>query len=152
MTITVETLENLRKDFVRYDQNQDGKLTVREYEQAMEPYTSPETLAEAIKELDLDNNNEITWFEFLTDYVNDVAGRKTISWQVIEKFDSDFKRYDANNDGKVSFNELYDAMSNYSNPTKLADELDQFHQRHNVDNDKALTWDEFFISLVRSFE
>ncbi|MCO7627493.1 EF-hand domain-containing protein [Pseudomonas fluorescens] len=75
MAITVEKLENLRSDFIRHDRNKDGKLTVREYEQAMAPYTSPETLAALVKELDVDNNAEITWFEFLADYVNDVIGR-----------------------------------------------------------------------------
>ncbi|WP_339448800.1 EF-hand domain-containing protein [Pseudomonas sp. EA_5y_Pfl2_R50] len=152
MAITVEKLETLRNDFVRYDRNNDGKLTVREYELAMEPYTSPETLANAVKELDVDDNAEITWFEFLTDYVNDVVGRKAITWQVIEQFDKDFNRYDVNKDGKVSFNELSKSLDGYSTPIQLVNELNQLYECHDDDKDKQLTWDEFFISLVRSFE
>lgn len=152
MAITVEKLENLRNDFIRYDDNHDGRLTVLEYEQAMERFTSPETLAALVKKLDVENNADITWFEFLSDYVNDVIGRKAIRWQVIEQFDRDFNRYDANKDGKVSFNELFNAMDGSSAPATLTDELTLLYERYDDDKDQQLTWDEFFISLVRSFE
>lgn len=71
--LTKEQLKSLKLQFQRYDKNEDGKLTVAEFSKAVEHYYSPETFKQLLRELNPDNNDKITWKEFLDDYKKDVG-------------------------------------------------------------------------------
>ncbi|MDY4299598.1 EF-hand domain-containing protein [Pseudomonas salmasensis] len=154
MAITVEKLEIARRDFERNDANHDGLLTADEYRQALKGYgVSDNTIDEALNELDPDHNGEITWFEFLVDYVNDVLGRKVAYLQMLENLDKTFKEYDTNNDGKASAIEITEALKNQNySGYDIESAITHLTQHYDIDEDREITWNELFISLIRQFE
>ena len=154
MAITVEKLEIARQDFERNDENQDGRLTADEYRRALDGYGIPkETIDKALNELNPDGDDEITWFEFLADYVNDVVGRKVAYVQMIENLDKTFKTYDTNGDGKASFVEISEALKNQNySGYDIENAVRHLSENYDFDKDNEITWNELFISLIRHFE
>ncbi|WP_411391822.1 EF-hand domain-containing protein [Pseudomonas sp. MPB23] len=150
MAITVEKLEIARSDFERNDENRDGLLTADEYRRAMTNYgISDNSIDQALNEMDPDHNGEITWFEFLVDYVNDVLERKAIYVQLIEQLDQTFKEYDTDKDGKASVIEIVEALKkqNYSG-YDIENAITHLTQHYDFDQDGQITWNELFISLI----
>lgn len=70
--LSKEQLERARKAFQSRDKNQDGKLTVEEFSEALKPFLTDATLAALIKEVNPNGDAEITWEEFLEDYKKDL--------------------------------------------------------------------------------
>ncbi|MFK3776409.1 EF-hand domain-containing protein [Pseudomonas sp. NPDC089406] len=70
--LTDEQLARAKKAFQSRDVNNDGKLTVEEFSEALKPFLSDESLAALLKEVNPNGDDEITWEEFLEDYKNDL--------------------------------------------------------------------------------
>nr|WP_314493426.1 EF-hand domain-containing protein [uncultured Pseudomonas sp.] len=70
--LTDEQLARAKKAFESRDTNNDGKLTVEEFSDALKPFLSEESLAQLLKEVNPNGDDEITWEEFLEDYKNDL--------------------------------------------------------------------------------
>lgn len=71
-TLTEEQLERARKAFMNRDANKDGKLTVAEFSAAIEPFLTPNDFEQLLKEVNPNGDDEISWEEFLADYINDL--------------------------------------------------------------------------------
>ncbi|WP_223486656.1 EF-hand domain-containing protein [Pseudomonas sp. A-RE-19] len=70
--LTDAQLERVTADFKKYDTDQDGIVTVKEFTQTVEKFLTPEDLESLLKEVNPNDDNEISWEEFLDDYEKDL--------------------------------------------------------------------------------
>ncbi|WP_062387078.1 EF-hand domain-containing protein [Pseudomonas abietaniphila] len=71
-TLTAEQLERAKKAFRSLDANGDGRVTVKEFSEALKPYLTDTSLAALMKEVNPNGNSFISWKEFLEDYRKDL--------------------------------------------------------------------------------
>ncbi len=70
--LTDAQLERVTADFRKYDTDQNGIVTVKEFTQTVEKFLTPEDLESLLKEVNPNDDNEISWEEFLEDYEKDL--------------------------------------------------------------------------------
>ncbi|WP_166219966.1 EF-hand domain-containing protein [Pseudomonas atagonensis] len=70
--LTDEQRKRAKEAFNNYDSNKDGRVTVEEFTRVVEKFLTPETTAALLKEVNPNDDDEISWEEFLKDYENDL--------------------------------------------------------------------------------
>jgi Ca2+-binding EF-hand superfamily protein len=71
-TLTAEQLARAKKAFSSLDANGDGRLSVKEFSEALKPYLTDTSLVALLKEVNPNGNPFISWKEFLEDYKKDL--------------------------------------------------------------------------------
>lgn len=71
-----EQLQRILGELMQKDTNNDGKVSVNEFSDAIGPYLTEEDLKGVIKKINLDGNSQISFVEYLRDYYLDwISGR-----------------------------------------------------------------------------
>lgn len=66
-----EQLQRILGELMQKDSNNDGKVTVKEFSEAIGPYLTKEDLQGLIKKINLNNDSQISFVEYLKDYYLD---------------------------------------------------------------------------------
>jgi len=66
-----DQLQRILGELIQRDSNNDGKVTVKEFSEALAPYLTKEDLQGLIKKINLNNDCQITFVEYLKDYYLD---------------------------------------------------------------------------------
>ncbi|MHA6196871.1 EF-hand domain-containing protein [Pseudomonas wadenswilerensis] len=70
-TLSDDQLQRILGELNQRDSNNDGKVTVKEFSDAIGPYLTKEDLQGLIKKINLDNDCQISFVEYLKDYYLD---------------------------------------------------------------------------------
>lgn len=70
-TLKAEQIKRVKEQFDYLDKDQDGKVTLAEYEEVLRPYVSGEDLQRLIAKANTDGDGVITYDELLHEYVED---------------------------------------------------------------------------------
>ncbi|MFD2643016.1 EF-hand domain-containing protein [Pseudomonas japonica] len=70
-TLSDEQLQRILGELGRKDLNNDGKVSVKEFSEVIGPYLPKEDLQALLKKINLNNDAEITFVEYLKDYYLD---------------------------------------------------------------------------------
>ena len=150
-------MSNLRAVFNHYDANKDGRLELYEVErlltnlQKTDPSLNitPSTIQEWINHVDRNNDNTITYDEFLASLsrnvrVND-ANRENLHKQ--------FYSFDINSNGRMSrneFNNFMRAVYGYMNDPRFQYKdsvADVFFRELDENRDGEISFDEFYLYI-----
>jgi calcium-dependent protein kinase len=66
-------IENLRADFEKFDAEQNGEISVKEFHQVLDSKMSPEEVSKIFESIDLDHTGVVHWHEFLAAAVDTQA-------------------------------------------------------------------------------
>ncbi|CAH0017824.1 unnamed protein product [Clonostachys rhizophaga] len=138
--IDEKLVTDLKEIFDLFDQDKDGQITAAELGDVMRALgqnpTEPE-LQTIIDEADLDNNGALEFSDFvrlMSDKVKPISLDEEL-WQV-------FVMLDRNGDGRVSKEELREAMAVLANGVSEAD-LNEMLQAADEDDDGHISYEEF---------
>ncbi|MET1069895.1 MAG: EF-hand domain-containing protein [Pseudomonas prosekii] len=66
--LTQQQLENARADFLEYDANDNGRVSVEEFTLVMIQYLSAGSVESLLTLVNRDGDDEISWEEFLAEF------------------------------------------------------------------------------------
>lgn len=67
-SLTQQQLENARADFLEYDANDNGRVSVEEFTLVMIQYLSAGAVESLLTLVNRDGDDEISWEEFLAEF------------------------------------------------------------------------------------
>jgi Ca2+-binding EF-hand superfamily protein len=67
-SLTQQQLENARADFLEYDANDNGRVSVEEFTLVMIQYLSAGSVESLLTLVNRDGDDEISWEEFLAEF------------------------------------------------------------------------------------
>ncbi|CAG9950191.1 unnamed protein product [Clonostachys rosea f. rosea IK726] len=138
--IDEKLVTDLKEIFDLFDQDKDGQITAAELSEVMRALGQNPTESELqaiIDEADLDNNGALEFSDFvrlMSDKVKPISLDEEL-WQV-------FVMLDRNGDGRVSKEELREAMAVLANGVSEAD-LNEMLQAADEDDDGHISYEEF---------
>ena len=140
-----EQIAELKKVFALFDEDGDGKITIKELGTMMRSLGQNPTEAELrdlINEVDADGNGTIDFPEFLN-----LMARKMQDTDSEEELKEAFKVFDKDGNGFISAAELRHVMTNLGE--KLTDEeVDEMIREADVDGDGQVNYDEFVKMMM----
>ena len=140
--LTEEQLVEFEDIFKRVDRDNDGSISPEELERVMESsftQVSKKTIRNTIKNADLDNDGRIEFLEFVK-----LLKRRSKK----NKFLAAFKHFDRDGSGKISTNEIKEALG------KLGESISDKHLTNLIseadkDGDGFLNYHEFLNVMIK---
>lgn len=128
-------IKKLREAFTVLDSNGDGRVSVEEMIKGLEQFgvAATEDIDKLVKEMDADGSGEIDYTEFLAATVDKkMMNDEGVLWQA-------FLRFDLNNDGKITSDELAIVLQEEPDCAAVIAEM----QKIDVNNDGGIDFGEF---------
>ena len=144
LDVPEEKLSEYKEAFDMFDKDHSGSISVQEISKIMKNYGNPMTKEEIqhmIKDIDTDNDGELTFEEFVT------LMQKQVS--EIDETDEDavlraFKSFDKDHDGKITNYEFRYILTMLGFDEKFTeDEVDTLFKECDLDNDGILVYQDF---------
>jgi len=142
--ITPQQRAELQEAFRLFDKNGDGKISSKELKDVMTQLGQKPTdkeVADMIKSVDQDHNGTIEFDEFVQLMADKLSGTIDDAEMLAA-----FKQFDKNGDGKITKQELKEAMHNLGQ--KLSDqEIEEMIKGADKNNDGSVDYKEFVAMM-----
>jgi len=114
-------IENLRADFEKFDAEQNGEISVKEFHQVLDSKMSPEEVSKIFESIDLDHTGVVHWHEFLAAAVDTQAVDDAHLRLAFDHLDHDKKGFITPQDVE----EIMGEDAKHSEVTQMFSELEQ---------------------------
>lgn len=140
-TLSLETIMELKRAFDLLDADESGVVSPKEIIEAFEKYNimkGDKIIYQVLGELDKDYSGGLDFEEFLRFMTKKIDGRDTR-----EEILKGFKYFDANDDGKITWEELK-KVALHLGEEMTDDEVREMFRKADLDDDGLITEDDFY--------